>query len=104
LFIQFLVEDQSGEKLIDAVMEKYKLEKPDVMIDYQIKSYKGIGGLKKGPDAKNIKSTDYRIIVIQSNFRRLTVVCTSILLGQRRGSDVCEKITAAYQLLQNFVR
>ncbi|MCL2336696.1 MAG: DUF4276 family protein [Firmicutes bacterium] len=56
MFIQFLVEDQSGEKLIDAVLAKFKLEKPHITIEYQIKSYKGIGGLKKGPDVQNIKS------------------------------------------------
>lgn len=56
MFVQFLIEDQSGEKLIDAVMSKYKLEKPDSIIDYQIKTYKGIGGFQKGPSAKNIKS------------------------------------------------
>ena len=37
-------------------MDKYKQEKLSIDINYQIKSYKGIGGLKKGPDAKNIKS------------------------------------------------
>ncbi|GHV39150.1 hypothetical protein FACS1894187_18790 [Synergistales bacterium] len=56
MFVQFLVEDQSGEKLIDAVMNKYNLERPDSLIEYEIRSYKGIGGFKKGPNAKNIKS------------------------------------------------
>lgn len=56
MFIQFLVEDQSGEKLIDAVMKKYKVENPHVSIDYKIKPYKGIGGLKKGSNAKDVKA------------------------------------------------
>jgi hypothetical protein len=56
VYIQFLVEDVSGEKLINAVMTKYKEESPYASIDYDIKSYKGIGHFKKGKDALAIKS------------------------------------------------
>lgn len=56
MFFQFLVEDESGGKLIDAVMLKYKTENDGQIIEYNIRCYKGIGGFPKGKDAKNIKS------------------------------------------------
>jgi len=51
-----MVEDQSGEILVNAVMKKYRAEAPIVAIDYGIKSYKGIGKFKRGSNAINIKS------------------------------------------------
>ncbi|GHU15837.1 hypothetical protein FACS1894163_03990 [Spirochaetia bacterium] len=56
MFVQFLVEDISGERLIHAIMAKYNLEISDMPIEYKIRSYRGIGGLRKGPNAKDIKS------------------------------------------------
>lgn len=55
MFIQFLIEDYSGEVLIRAVITKYN-EISNNIIEYDIKSYKGIGGFKKGETAQNIKS------------------------------------------------
>lgn len=56
MYIQFLVEDISGEKLINAVMKKYTEESLYPAINYDIKSYRGIGHLKKGKDALVVKS------------------------------------------------
>lgn len=57
--IEFLIEDKSGSKLIDEIMKKYNEELRQLqlsVIDYNIKSYKGVGGLKKGKNVENIKS------------------------------------------------
>lgn len=54
--VHFLVEDPSGKEFLDAFMKKYIAEKPDHIISYDIKSYQGIGGFPKGPNAKNNKS------------------------------------------------
>lgn len=51
---QFLIEDHSGEILVRHVMEKL-LEENDE-ITYDCKSFKGIGGFKKKPDAKIVKT------------------------------------------------
>lgn len=56
MYIQFLVEDFSGSKLIDLIMKKYQAESADVPINYDIRSYKGIGGIPKGANACNNKS------------------------------------------------
>lgn len=56
MYIQFLVEDFSGSKLIDIIMKKYQAESADVPINYDIRSYKGIGGIPKGANACNNKS------------------------------------------------
>jgi hypothetical protein len=56
LFIQFMAEDASTEKLIDAVMAKFILEYPRIHIAYNIKPYRGIGHFVKGPNAKENKS------------------------------------------------
>jgi len=55
MYVQFLVEDYSGEVLIRAIIKKYN-ENSNNIIEYDIKPYKGIGGFKKGPNAENIKS------------------------------------------------
>lgn len=52
----FLVEDLSGERLIEQIMKKYIAEMPEYPVEYCIRSYKGIGGLKRGRDVQNIKS------------------------------------------------
>ena len=54
--VHFLVEDVSGAKFLEAFLQKYIAEKPEVTFNYTIRPYKGIGGLKKGADAGNIKS------------------------------------------------
>ena len=56
MYIQFLVEDISGSKLIDIIMKKYRAESAVISIDYDIRPYKGIGGIPKGPVARNNKS------------------------------------------------
>lgn len=50
----FLVEDQSGGKLVEAVMEKLLAERPDV--EYECKSFKGIGGLSWKMSASKTKT------------------------------------------------
>lgn len=56
MYIQFLIEDVSGERLIDAIMKKYIEERSQIDIEYKILSYKGIGGFTRGQDARNAKS------------------------------------------------
>jgi hypothetical protein len=56
MYIQFLVEGESDEILINNVMKKYKEERPEITITHNIKSYKGLGGFKKGRNSALIKS------------------------------------------------
>lgn len=56
MLIEFLIEDRSGEKLINEVMCHYKNEAGREDICYHTLSYKGIGGLNKGKDAITVKS------------------------------------------------
>ena len=56
MVVHFLVEDVSGKAFLEAFMEKYVAELPEVEITYTIQPYKGIGGLPKGPNAQNNKS------------------------------------------------
>ena len=56
MFVQFLIEDMSGAKLIEAIMGKIMMEYSTIKIDYNVRSYKGIGNFRKGKDARNIKS------------------------------------------------
>ena len=50
----FLIEDQSGRRLIEIVMEKLLAQHPDV--DYECKSFKGIGGLSWKINASETKT------------------------------------------------
>lgn len=54
VYFQFLVEDISGEKLICRVMDKILPVSGEV--SYGCKSFRGIGGLKKGSSATQIKT------------------------------------------------
>ena len=54
--IYFLVEDLSGERLIDAVMTKYREQLNAGQVEYDIKSYRGIGQFQRGPNAIQVKS------------------------------------------------
>ena len=54
MYYQFLIEDQSGASLIEAVMEKVKQSQSD--ITYKIKSFKGIGGFTKKNTVKETKT------------------------------------------------
>ena len=56
MVFHFLVEDLSGQRLIEQVMEKYIAEMPEYLIEYHIRSYKGIGSLKRGGSVQEIKS------------------------------------------------
>ena len=56
MFIQFLIEDQSGEILLEEVMKKYNEERTADTVIYKIKAYRGIGGFKKGKNIENIIS------------------------------------------------
>lgn len=62
MYVQFLIEDVSGKKLIDAIMKKYMAEKPDDDIEYSAHSYKGIGGFTKGQDARILNLNNYSMI------------------------------------------
>lgn len=53
-YFQFLIEDQSSEKLIIEIMNKVKEESPDV--EYCCKSFKGIGGFTKKNTVKETKT------------------------------------------------
>lgn len=54
MYFHFLIEDMSGEILIRHIMKKIQEENENVM--YECKSFKGIGGLKKLPDPKAVKT------------------------------------------------
>ncbi|MEG2144664.1 MAG: DUF4276 family protein [Oscillospiraceae bacterium] len=56
MYIQFLVEDISAGELIKIIMAKYNAEKPPCCIEFDVRSYKGIGGFPKGKSAKNAKA------------------------------------------------
>jgi hypothetical protein len=56
MFIQFLIEDESSGKLIDAIMCKYNAETTHPSVEYDKKTYKGIGAPPKGKAAINAKS------------------------------------------------
>ena len=45
MYFQFLLEDKSTEILINHIMEKVKETYPDKLIDFNVKSFKGIGHL-----------------------------------------------------------
>ncbi len=54
MYFQFLIEDQSGEKLIRILMDKIVATNTDVT--YDCKSFGGIGYLPKSGSAKDIKT------------------------------------------------
>ena len=56
MFVQFLVEDISGGKFLQAFIEHYNEEMPEFQVEYDIKPYRGIGNVPKGENAKNNKS------------------------------------------------
>ena len=45
MYFQFLIEDKSTEILVNHIMEKIKEMYPDIFIDFNIKSFNGIGHL-----------------------------------------------------------
>ena len=47
MYVQFLIEDRSTEKLVCHVMDKLKARYSDKYIDYDTRSFKGIGHLPK---------------------------------------------------------
>lgn len=54
MFFQFLIEDQSGEKLIRALMDKIVEGNPET--SYDCKFFKGIGGFKQRGSPMEIKT------------------------------------------------
>lgn len=53
MHFQFLIEDQSGQALIELLMNKVQAEHPDVTCDY--KAFRGIGGFTKKNTVKETK-------------------------------------------------
>ena len=54
MYVQFLIEDKSTEKLVCHVMDKLKVRYSDKYIDYDTRAFKGIGHLpKKGTAIKD---------------------------------------------------
>lgn len=53
MHFQFLIEDQSGQALIELLMEKVQTEHPDVTCNY--KSFHGIGGFTKKNTVKETR-------------------------------------------------
>lgn len=47
MYVQFLIEDKSTEKLVCHVMDKLKVRYSDKYIDYDTRAFKGIGHLPK---------------------------------------------------------
>jgi hypothetical protein len=55
IYIELLVEDESGKILIEEIMKKYKGDRED--LDYKVHGFKGIGRLpKKSDKVHNVKS------------------------------------------------
>lgn len=54
MYIEFLIEDLSGGKLIEKIMDKYKAAYPDLF--YRIHSFRGIGYLKKQIKEDDVKT------------------------------------------------
>lgn len=86
MYIQYLIEDISGKKLIDAIMNKYLNEKPGADITYSTVTYKGIGGFPKGKDARYIKSQQLlndlpkRLRAFESAFKHRENVALFVIL------------------------
>lgn len=53
MHFQFLIEDQSGQALIELLMEKVQAEHPDITCNY--KSFRGIGGFTKKNTVKETR-------------------------------------------------
>ena len=80
MYFQFLIEDKSTEILINHVMEKIKEKYPDQYIDFNIKSFKGIGHLSaKGSlqGLSEINSKNYDIILGKVKSTPITPVMNS---------------------------
>lgn len=56
MYFQFLIEDKSAEILVGRVMEKVKSLYSQTMIKWDIKSFKGIGNLRRTGDFQNRKT------------------------------------------------
>ena len=56
IYIEFLIEDESGRIMVSEIMEKYKRLHPQYSIDYRVKGFRGLGKLPKRPDVKAIKT------------------------------------------------
>ncbi len=54
MHFQFLIEDQSGQTLVKALMEKVQSEHPDITCNY--KPFRGIGGFAKKNTVKETKT------------------------------------------------
>ncbi|MGN0163318.1 MAG: DUF4276 family protein [Candidatus Ornithomonoglobus sp.] len=54
MFFYFLIEDESGKRLIDALMKKVQFQYPDVL--YDCKPFRGIGGFTKKNTVKETKT------------------------------------------------
>ena len=54
MYFYYLIEDQSGKRLIDELMKKVKFEYPD--IEYACKAFHGIGGFTKKNTVKETKT------------------------------------------------
>lgn len=75
MYIQFLVEDISGSKLIDIVMKKYRMESQTIDIDYDIRPYKGIGGIPNNdPFWQSSSSRDERSHTSDNGFHARTLI------------------------------
>ena len=116
--IEFLVEDQSGGLLINEVMKKYNeelIQNNHELINYNIKSYKGIGGLNKGKNADIIKSAQLlnelpkRLLAIQNQYRYYSeyVVVFIVVDNDKRKTDEFYKelqdINVKYNITINHV-
>ena len=56
MYLQFLVEDQSGAALIHTIMPNVLSRFPGATVYYDCKHFKGIGGFSKGETPKKIKT------------------------------------------------
>lgn len=112
--IEFLVEDSSGKKLLDEIMKKYIQEMPLFPIEYSILSYKGIGGLVKGADGRNVKTQQLlndlpkRMKAIQAKYWGVPAVSIVIVLDNDtrdmiRFQEDLEKLAKREEILIDHV-
>lgn len=112
--IEFLVEDSSGKKLLDEIMKKYIQEMPLFPIEYSILSYKGIGGLVKGADGRNVKAQQLlndlpkRMKAIQAKYWGVPAVSIVIVLDNDtrdtiRFQEDLEKLAKREEILIDHV-
>lgn len=95
MHLQFLIEDMSGEVLIRHIMDKLVMGKESVT--YDCKAFKGIGGFKKNPVHKSVKTNkllnDLGIYLkgFEKSLQNIDAAIIIVLDNDRRNTDEFRK-------------